>query len=57
MCIHKELTIKIKCTWNRKTKVIAVIRGACGSISKLFRQISNNTPRKHDIKELHEKPN
>jgi hypothetical protein len=34
MLIYKKLTIKIKCMWNIKTKVIAIITGASETISK-----------------------
>jgi len=35
---YKDLTIEIKYTWNVKTKVIPVIIGATGTISKSFRK-------------------
>jgi len=35
--------------WNVKTKVIAVIIGATGTISKLFRQYVSYIPRKHEV--------
>ena len=38
--------------WNVKTKVIPVIRGATGTISKAFRKYLSNTPGKHEVKEL-----
>jgi hypothetical protein len=38
--------------WNVKTKVIPVIIGATGAISKSFRKYLSNRPGKHDIKEL-----
>jgi hypothetical protein len=38
--------------WNVKTKVIPVIIGVTGTISKSFRKYLGNTPRKHEIKEL-----
>ena len=31
---YKDLTIEIQCMWNVKTKVIPVIIGATGTISK-----------------------
>jgi hypothetical protein len=31
---YKDLTIEIQCVWNVKTKVIPVIIGATGTISK-----------------------
>jgi hypothetical protein len=39
--------------WNVKTKVIPVIIGATGTISKSFRKYLSHIPSKHDIKELH----
>jgi hypothetical protein len=36
--IYKDLTIEIKSMWNIKTKVISVIIGATGTISKTFRK-------------------
>jgi hypothetical protein len=38
--------------WNVKTKVIPVIIGATGTISKTFRKYVNNIPGKHEVKEL-----
>ena len=38
--------------WNVKTKVIAVIVRATGTISKLFRKYVSNIPGKHEVKEL-----
>jgi hypothetical protein len=38
--------------WNVKTKVIPVITGATGTISKLFRKHLSKVPGKHNIKEL-----
>jgi len=38
--------------WNVKTKVIPVIIGATGTISKSFRKYVSNIPGKHEIKEL-----
>ena len=38
--------------WNVKTKVIPVIIGATGSISKSFRKYLSNIPGKHEVKEL-----
>ena len=37
---------------NVKTKVIPVIMGATGAISKSFRKYVSNTPGKHEVKEL-----
>ena len=38
--------------WNIKTKVIPVITGATGTISKSLRQYLSNIPGNHEIKEL-----
>ena len=38
--------------WNVKTKVIPVIRGATGTISKTFRKYGSNIPGNHEVKEL-----
>jgi len=38
--------------WNVKTKVIPVIIGATGIISKSFRKYVSNIPGKHEVKEL-----
>ena len=38
--------------WNVNTKVIPVIRGATGTISKSFRKYVSNIPGKHEVKEL-----
>jgi len=38
--------------WNVKTKVIPVIIGAIGTVSKSFRKYVSNIPGKHEVKEL-----
>jgi len=38
--------------WNVKTKMIPVIIGATGTISKSFRKYVSNIPGKHEVKEL-----
>ena len=38
--------------WNVKTRVIQVIIGATGTISKSFRKHVSNIPGHHDVKEL-----
>jgi len=48
----KDLTIEIQRMWNVKTKVIPVIIGATGTISKSFRKYLRNIPGKHEVKEL-----
>jgi hypothetical protein len=49
---YKDLTIEILRMWNMKTKVIPVITGATGTISKLFRKYVSNIPGNHEVKEL-----
>ena len=48
----KDLIIEIQRMWNVKTKVIPVIIGATGTISKSFRKYMSNIPGKHEVKEL-----
>ena len=47
-----NLKIEIQCMWNVKTKVIPVIIGATGTISKSFRKYVSNIPGNHGVKEL-----
>jgi len=49
---YKDLTISIQRMWNVKTKVIPVIIGTTGTISKSFRKYVSNIPGKHEVKEL-----
>ena len=49
---YKDLTIAIQRVWNVKTKVIPVIIGATGTISKTFRKYVSNIPENHEVKEL-----
>ena len=49
---YKDLTIEIQRIWNVKTKMIPVIIGATGTISKLFRKYVSNIPGNHEVKEL-----
>ena len=49
---YKDLTIEIQRMWNIKTKVIPVITGATGTVSKSFRKYVSNIPGKHEVKEL-----
>ena len=49
---YKDLTIGIQRLWNVKTKVIPVIIGATGTISKSFRKYVSNIPGKREVKEL-----
>ena len=49
---YKDHTIEIQRMWNVKTKVIPVIIGATGTISKSFRKYVSNIPGKHEVEEL-----
>ena len=49
---YKELRIEIQRMWNVKTKVIPVIIGATGTVSKSFRKYVSNIAGKHEVKEL-----
>jgi hypothetical protein len=49
---YKDLKIEIQRMWNVKIKVIPVIIGATGTISKSFRKYVNNKPGNHEVKEL-----
>jgi hypothetical protein len=49
---YKDLTIEIQRMCNVKTKVIPVIIGATGKISKSFRKYVSNIPGNHKDREL-----
>jgi hypothetical protein len=49
---YKDLTIEIQCMWNVKTRVIPVITGATGTISKSFRKCVSNISGNHEVREL-----
>ena len=49
---YKDLTTEIQRMWNVNTKVIPVIIGATGTISKSIRKYVSNIPGKHEFKEL-----
>jgi hypothetical protein len=49
---YEDLTMEIQSRWNVQTKVIPVIIGATGTISKSLRKYLSNITGKHDIKEL-----
>ena len=49
---YKDFTIKIQRMWNVKTKVIPIIIGATGTISKSFRKYVSNIPGNYEVKEL-----
>jgi hypothetical protein len=49
---YKDLTIEIQRTWNVKARVIPVITGVTGTISKSFRKYVSKIAGDHDVKEL-----
>ena len=52
---YKYLKTEIKCMWNVKAKVIPVIIGVTGTITKSRTQYLSNVSEKHEIKELQKK--
>ena len=50
--IPEDLTMEIQRIWILKPKVIPVITGATGTISKSFRKYVSIIPGKHEVKEL-----
>jgi hypothetical protein len=46
---YKDLKIEIQLMWNVKAKVIYVITGATGTISKSLGQYLSNIPGKYEI--------
>ena len=51
-CIIIIIIIEIQRLWNVKSKVMTVIIGATGTMSKSFRKYVSNIPGKHEVKEL-----
>jgi len=49
---YRDFTIEMQHTWNVKTKVIPVIIGTTGTISKSFRKYVSNIAGNHEVKEL-----
>jgi hypothetical protein len=49
---YKDSTIEIQRMWNVKTRVIPVIIGVTGTISKSFRKCVSTIPANHKVKEL-----
>jgi len=49
---YKDHIIEIQRMWNVKAKVIPVIIGATGTMSKSLRQFLSNIPAELEIKEL-----
>ena len=54
---YKDRIMEILLMWDVREKVIPVITGAAGTISKSLRQYLGNVPEKHEIKELQKKNN
>jgi hypothetical protein len=50
---YKDLTTEIRRMRNVKARVIPVITGATGTLSKSFRKCVSDIPGNHDVKELH----
>jgi hypothetical protein len=48
----KDLITEIQRVWNVKTRVIPVIIGVTGTISKSFRNYVSTIPGSHDVREL-----
>jgi hypothetical protein len=49
---YKDLTTEIQCMWNVKTRVIPVIIGATGTVSKSFRKYVSSIPGNHEVRKL-----
>ena len=49
---YKDLTIEMQRMCNVRTKVVPVILGATGTISKSFRKYVSNIPGENEVKEL-----
>jgi hypothetical protein len=49
---YKDRTIEIQHMWNVKTRVIPVIIGATGTISKSLKKYVSNIPGNHEFREL-----
>jgi hypothetical protein len=49
---YTDLITEIQHMWNVKTRVIPVIIGVTGTISKSFRKYVSTIPGNHDIREL-----
>jgi hypothetical protein len=52
MLKYKDLIIETQHMWDVKSRVIPVIIGATGTISKSFRKYVSNIPGNHEVKEL-----
>jgi len=49
---YKDLKKEIQLMWNVKTRVIPVIIGATGTISKSLRKYVSDIPGNHDVKDI-----
>jgi len=49
---YKGIAIEIQRMWNVKTKVIPIIIGTTGTISKSLRKYVSNIPGNHEVEEL-----
>ena len=49
---YEDLTIEIQRMWKLKIRVIPIILGATGTISKSFRKYISNIPGNHEVKDL-----
>jgi hypothetical protein len=49
---YKDLIIEIQCMWNVTAKVIPVMIGATGTISKSLRHYLRKKPGNHEVREL-----
>jgi hypothetical protein len=49
---YKDLTLEIQRMWNVKARVIPVIIGATGTISKSVRKYVSSFPGNHEVGEL-----
>jgi hypothetical protein len=49
---YKHFTIEIQSMWNVKARVISVIIGATGTISKSFRKYMSSIRGNHEVREL-----
>ena len=49
---YKDQTIEMQRMWKVKTRVIPVIIGATGTISKSLRKYVSNIPGNYEVKEL-----
>ena len=49
---YKDLTIEIQRMWKVKTRVIPVIIGATGTISKSFKKYISKIPGNHEVRKL-----